>query len=101
MTIIIFELLKKLDYDGHINLNITVKRKIIKSIGWTNVGSLDNYISKHLINKGIFKKIGTGVFEPDPNLFGRGDWKDIHQRREGWMKFSYENDKRAITTNFT
>lgn len=98
---VIFELLKKLDYDGHINLNITVKRKIIKSIGWTNVGNLDNYISKHLINKEIFKKIGTGVFEPDPNLCGRGVWKDIHKRRNGWMKISYKNDKRVIKTNFT
>lgn len=98
---VLFELLKKLDYDGEINLNISVKRKIVENIGWKTVASLDNYISKHLIKKDIFKRIDTGVYAPNPNLFGRGDWKDIYQRREGWIKVEYNKQGKKVTTNFT
>tara|TARA_R110001592_G_scaffold335457_1_gene620290 strand:- start:821 stop:1321 length:501 start_codon:yes stop_codon:yes gene_type:complete len=98
---VLFELLKKLDYEGQINLNISVKRNIIKNIGWKTVGSLDNYISLHLMKKDIFKKIDTGVFAPNPNLFGRGDWKEIYQRREGWIKIEYNSKGRKVTTNYT
>lgn len=98
---VLFELLKKLDYEGQINLNISVKRKIVENIGWKTVGSLDNYISLHLMKKDIFKKIDTGVFAPNPNLFGRGDWKEIYQRREGWIKVEYNNKVRKVTTNYT
>ena len=98
---VIFALLKKLDFEGDINLNISVKRKIVASMGWKTVASLDNYISKYLMKNGIFTRIDVGVYAPNPNLFGCGGWEDIYKRRTGWIKISYNGQGKKVTTNFT
>lgn len=89
---VLLELLKKLDYEGKISLNKTNKVAICEKIGWKTIASLDNYLSKHLVKKDIFRKEGTGVFIPNPHLFGRGKWPDIHKQREAWLKITYKKD---------
>lgn len=96
---IIYELLKKLDYDGLIALNSTTKRTICEKVNYTS-GSLDNYLSG-LVKKDIFRKEGRGVFKPNPHLFGKGDWKDIYKMREAWLKVSYKEDgSKDVTSSF-
>ena len=98
---VIFELLKKLDYGGLINLNISIKRRIIKNVGWKTVASLDNYISEHLTKKNLFTRVDVGGYAPNPSLFGRWSWEDICKRRTGWIKISYDGQGKKVTTNFT
>lgn len=87
---VIYELLKRLDYEGLIALNSTTKKMICDRTGY-KLQSLNNYLGS-LVKKGIFKKAGRGVFQPDPNLFGRGDWKSIYKMREAWIKINYRED---------
>lgn len=89
---VLLELLKKLDYEGKISLNKTNKLAICEKIGWKTVASLDNYLSKHLVKKDIFRKEGTGVYIPNPHLFGRGKWPKIQKEREAWLKVTYKKD---------
>ncbi|MCC4276133.1 hypothetical protein [Marinomonas communis] len=97
---VLVELLKKLDYEGKISLNKTNKLSICEKVGYKTVASLDNYLSKHLVKKGIFRKEGTGVFIPDPHLFGRGKWQDIYKQRQAWLKISYnENGERTVMSS--
>lgn len=97
---VLFELLKRLDFEGNINLNSTNKKAIINAVGWKSIGVLDNYLSNHLIKKGIFKREGTGVYLPNPHLFGRGKWTEIKNRREAWLHVTYNEDgERKITSS--
>ena len=89
---VLLELLKKLDYEGKISLNKTNKIAICERIGWQSVASLDNYLSKHLVKKDVFRKEGTGVFIPNPHLFGKGKWQDVYKKREAWLNISYKKD---------
>lgn len=63
-----------------------VKQEILKETGWSSVGSLDNALQE-LVKGNIIKRIGRGVYQMNPHLFGRGDWKDISRIR---LEVSYE-----------
>lgn len=94
----IYELLRKLDYDGLISLNPTNKKMICEKLNW-KMGSLDNYLTK--VSKcGLFKKIGTGTYQPNPNIFGRGSWSKIQELREAWINIEYTNEGKKIKTSF-
>lgn len=95
----IYELLRKLDYDNLISLNSTNKKAMCEKLNW-KMGSLDNYLSK-LVKCGLFKKEGTGTFRPDPNIFGRGSWSDIFRQRETWIKVTHTPKGRKIKTSFS
>ncbi|MGH1462735.1 MAG: replication/maintenance protein RepL [Neptuniibacter sp.] len=87
---LLYELLRRMDYDGFISLNSTNKKMICKKTGY-KVQSLDNYLQNLIKNK-LFVREGRGVFKPDPHLFGKGEWSEIHKRREAWIKVSYSAD---------
>lgn len=91
---VFYELLRRLDYEGYITLNSTIKTIICDRTGY-KPQSLNNYLSS-LVKKGLLKKVGRGVFSPDPHLFGRGDWKSISKMRENWLKISYDKDGNRV-----
>ena len=95
----IYELLRKLDYDGLISLNSTNKKIMCQKLGWT-IGSLDNYLTK-LKKCELFRSVGKGVLQPDPRIFGRGSWANIFERREAWIKVSHTKEGREIQTSFS
>ncbi|GGX51462.1 replication/maintenance protein RepL [Saccharospirillum salsuginis] len=98
---VLFELIKRMDYEGLVVLNSSIKKVISSRVGYRTVASLDNYISKELIKKGIFKRVDTGVYQPNPNLFGRGEWKDIKKKRDGWIKIDYKDGERVIKSSLS
>ncbi|WP_318431521.1 replication/maintenance protein RepL [Photobacterium leiognathi] len=94
----LMELLKKLDYEGQVNLNAANKRQICERTGHA-IKTLDNFLSQ-LVKHKIFRRIDRGVFVPNPHLFGRGEWREIHKRREAWLKVTYdENGERQVTSS--
>lgn len=95
---LLLELLKKINYDGQIVLNATIKKAICEKLNYV-IGTVDNYISD-LCKKEIFKRVGTGVYIANPHIFGKGDWMTIVKQREAWIKIEYKAGKRVISTSF-
>lgn len=95
---LLFELLKKLDYEGMISLNSS-NRKIICERTGKSEKTLANFLTT-LVEHDIFRRISTGVYMPNPALFGRGEWREIHKRREMWLKVNYDEDgNKKITSS--
>lgn len=87
---ILLELLRKLDYEGMITLNSTTKKIICERTG-KKMKTLDNFLGE-LVKKEVFRRVGAGLFSPNPHLFGRGEWRDIYKRREAWLMVEYKED---------
>ena len=97
---LLLELLKKLDYEGLISLNHSNKKQIAQRAGKA-VKTLNNFLQE-LLKKDIFRRVDTGVFKPNPHLFGKGEWREIYRRREAWLKVSYtENGERTIDSSLS
>ena len=56
------------------------KRQICNEVGLPNISSLDNILHK-LTSTGLIIRIATGVYQINPFIFGKGDWKDISKLR--------------------
>jgi hypothetical protein len=56
-------------------LNIFIKEQISKNLG-IKINTLEHTIS-NLIKSGIIKRVGTGTYQANPHMFGKGEWKDI------------------------
>lgn len=98
-TDLIYELFNYVNYNTHeIIINIDIKKRIRKLLD-TTVATLDNNLSK-LIKKGILDKTGTGVYNLNPYLFGKGDWKSIKELRNVNLHleivYDSENNKREL-----
>jgi hypothetical protein len=87
---ILYEIMKRMDYDGLINLSKYAKDMICEKLD-LKPQTFANYL-QILKKKDIIKAVGTGTFMPNPNLFGKGSWKDIYNRRK-----TYESIKFQIT----
>lgn len=97
---LLLELLKKLDYDGLIVLNATSKKMICARVR-RSVKTLDNFLHA-LVKKDVFRRVGTGVFQPNPLLFGRGEWRDIYKRRKIWLIAQYDaNGEKKIYSSLS
>ena len=79
----------KEDRGVEIFLNSAIKRRIISDIGYKSLGSLDNALSQ-LVSGEILYRHERGVYELNPYLFGKGEWKDIAKRR---IEISYDGIK--------
>ena len=98
---LLLELLRLMSYDGQIILNSAIKKIMQKRVGYKNLGSVDNYISS-LCKKEIFKCVDRGIYEPNPFIFGRGDWKSISKLRDAWLHISYnEKGEKEIISSFS
>jgi hypothetical protein len=87
----LLELIRLLNWDNQIILNSAIKRQIISRVGYKSVAVLNNYLSK-CVSKGVFRLIDTGIYEANPELFGRGSWPEIKNKRldEFWLKINYD-----------
>lgn len=93
------------DEDGTIHgsgmeivLNATLKRRIAAQLGLKDVRSLNNMLSDLVKTKILYLK-DRGIYQPNPYLFGRGDWASISEIR---MTVSYDDIKgRTITQVLT
>ena len=91
---LLFGLLKCMDYEQMINLNSTIKKRIANAAGY-KITSLNNYLGV-LCKKGIFYHVDRGVYQPNPSLFGKGDWKNIFKERSKLIKVKYDKNGRTI-----
>ena len=92
---LLYFLIKKMDYEGIITLTKSSRDRLAQQIGVKET-AIRNQITQ-LCQKGILKRIGTGEFEANPNLFARGDWSDIHKRRKNFkLTIRYENEVRIL-----
>lgn len=96
---ILYELLKRMNYEGEVVLNSSEKKKICLALNIKNQ-TIDNYLAK-LKKTGVFKSIDTGTFIPNPNLFGRGDWLTILSRRKSYATLINHNERDTIQMNIT
>lgn len=62
-----------------IYLNAEMKRQIAIATGKT-VKRVEQAITD-FVKTGVFKRIATGTYQVNGNLFGKGDWKDIKNIR--------------------
>jgi hypothetical protein len=92
---LLYFLIKKMDYEGIITLTKSSRDRLAEQIGVKET-AVRNQITQ-LCQKGILRRIGTGEFEANPNLFARGDWSDIHKRRKCFkFTINYENETRTL-----
>lgn len=85
------------DYEGIVSLAIGRKARIAATLG-CSIKSVDNAIIE-FTKQGIIKRIGRGEYELDPNLFAKGAWRDIKERRQGFtLQVNYTHKGRTLTT---
>lgn len=101
-TNITYSLAKRASYANEeeglcVALTPFIKEKICKECGWTETRSLNNALSK-LVKGNIIKRLGTGTYQLNPYLFGKGEWKDIEKVRMTW---EYNIHGRTYSAAFT
>ena len=92
-------LLKKVDYDGYINLSPRYRNILCEKLG-IKPQSLRNALMD-LCKAKLIKNVSTNEFSINPYYFARGDWKAVvEQRRNFHLTVSYNADgTRTITTD--
>lgn len=91
---ILYELLKRSTYAGskdgmQVIINASLKRRIQKSLGLKNIGSISNAITD-LVKGKILYRVDVGMYNFNPYLFGKGDWQDISRLR---LEVNYDDIK--------
>jgi hypothetical protein len=81
---VLYELIKKMDYNNEIVLNSTIKNRIANNLGVVPK-TIDNALSK-FVQKNILFRQDKGIYLANPYLFGKGLWEDIEEIR---MKVTY------------
>lgn len=81
----LIELLKYVTYENEITLNAGVKKKISEKTGF-KLQTIDNNISTLKKMKIIRPTRYRGIYMINPEIFGKGDWKDIYKYRAQFQK---------------
>lgn len=88
---VLYQLVRRLDYEGFISLTPAARERIAKACD-INVRTMSNYLTT-LSASGILRHAGRGEYEMNPNLFAKGDWKDIAKRRQDFeLTVQYRSD---------
>ncbi len=82
---VLYELIKRAqwanaDQGMTITLSSGSKRLIAKTLKLNGISLISNALTDFVKAK-ILKRIETGVYALNPNLFGKGDWQDIAKLR--------------------
>lgn len=93
---ILYEIMKKMDYDGQITLSKFTKDQICQKLG-LKLQTLSNYLQE-LKKKDIIQPLGKGTFMPNPDLFGKGTWKEIYNRKKKYAEIKLEIKYKADGT---
>ncbi|MGZ8317548.1 MAG: hypothetical protein ACXWVD_00465 [Telluria sp.] len=82
------------DYEGVVSLAIGRKARIAATLN-CSIKSIDNAICE-FVKRGILARIGRGEYELDPNLFAKGEWRNIRERRKTFkatLRYSAEGGR--------
>lgn len=80
---IINELLSLVNYDNEIALSSGIKNRICETLDIKR-GTLDNNLTKLVNQWQLLKKIDTGLYMLNPNIFGKGNWQEVKALRVAW-----------------
>lgn len=86
-------------YDGFVTLTLARKARIAATVG-VAVKTVDNAISE-FVKTGVLRREGRAEYELNPNLFARGDWSQIRERREAfsvYLSYSSANGRSILRT---
>ena len=93
---VVFELIKKLDFEGMITLTARSRQAITEKLGISDQ-SFRNYLSE-VVKTGLLKRISHNEFAVNPHYFARGDWSSIYDRRKDFvMEIRYTAEGRKIS----
>lgn len=99
--LVLFELIKTMDYQNEISVSIGKKKDICKVLDIYNsvkgelaTNVVDQHITKLVKANLLFRK-DKGMYIVNANLFGKGKWTDIKSIR---MKIDYNTKERKINT---
>jgi predicted transcriptional regulator len=85
------------DYEGIVSIAIGRKARIAATLD-CSVKTVDNAVGE-FTKQGILKRIGRGEYELNPNLFAKGAWRDIRERRQSFvMTVHYTHEGRKVKT---
>lgn len=61
----------------------TIKKIIAKNLNWAGKSSIYRFNNelKKLVKNNVIKRIGTSTYQVNPQLIGRGQWKNIRNLR--------------------
>lgn len=93
----LYEILKKMNYEGHITLNKFIKEICAENAGLT-LNSFNNCITD-LLKKDIITRVGHGVYIANPHIFGKGSWSEISKQREFYLTIRYNKNGKQIVPN--
>lgn len=84
-TDVLYQIASTVDYDGIIQVTTYTKNKIIARLGIAP-STFANALAK-LAKKMIIQRVPNvrQVFTLNPYLFGKGDWKDILEKRKAFV----------------
>ncbi len=94
---IVFELIKKLDFEGMITLTPRSRQAISERLKISDQ-SFRNYLSE-VVKTGLFKRVSHNEFLVNPYYFARGDWNSVYDRRKEFvMEIRYTEKGRKISS---
>jgi len=88
---ILLSLLEYVNYNNEIILNAGLKKRIAKELNITPP-SLNNGISR-LVKSELICSVERGIYLLNPNMFGKGKWKDIKELQITW---DYSSEGRKL-----
>ena len=97
---VLLELAGKVDFDGIVTIAKGTRERIAEKTGLTEP-TVRNRVSD-LVKAGVLKKGGYCEYELNPNLFAKGEWHEIHKRRQNFnleFKIRYLDGKRELSAN--
>ena len=93
----VFELIKKMDFEGMITLTPRTRQIITERLKISDQ-SFRNYLSE-VVKTGLLKRISHNEFQVNPHYFARGDWSSVYDRRKEFvMEIRYSDKGREITS---
>lgn len=93
----LLELIRKMDYENIITLTPSARSRLALRLK-IKEQTFRNYLND-LIKSDVLRRIGHNEFMANPDLFARGEWQSIYERRQAFsMTITYQNGKRSIKT---
>ena len=91
---ILYELLKRMNYQNEIVLNSEIKKRIAKELDIVPK-TIDNALVT-FVKKNVLFRSGVGVYLANPFLFGKGEWNNIRKIR---LSVGYGTKGKEIEAN--
>ncbi len=87
------------NYNGEVLIPLVIKKRIASSAD-LSIQAISNAITK-FCNKRILKRLDSSLYLLNPDLFAKGKWREIRERRKAFQSVTtyYADGKKVIETN--